>query len=146
MDPTPGAVAEVTPPRGLGSTYVELPGERVLQSPGVTMHMQRSVLVGDDHWAWRTHKTVVLGELTSRIDPQVSRTPTYGTITVQATIDKEGRVTKVKPLYGSNAYLATVTNAIRGWRYQPTYVDNKPVETRAQIELDFHQQTTRNRP
>jgi hypothetical protein len=146
MDPTPGPVAEVTPPRGIRSSYVPLPGERVLESPGVTMRVQRSVQVGDDHWAWRTHKKVVLGELTSRIDPQAPRVPAYGNITVQATIDKEGRVTKVKPLNGSYAFLASVSNAIRGWRYEPTYVDNKPVETQAQIELDFHPQSSRNRP
>jgi hypothetical protein len=143
MDATPGAVTEITPPRGLTASFVPLLGERVLDSPAVTMHVQRSVLVPGDHWVWRTHKTVVLGELTSRIDPQVSRPVTSGTITVQATIDKDGRVTNLKPLNGSFEFLPNVARALRAWRYEPTYLDNKPVETQAQIELDFHPPTRR---
>ncbi len=140
MDAGSGAVTEITPPRGLGSSFVNLPGERVLDSPTVTMHVQRSVLVSADHWVWRTHKKVTIGELTSRIDPQVSHLPvTSGSITVQATIDKDGRVSDLKPLNGSFAFLPSVSKAIREWRYEPTYLDNKPVETQAQIELDFHQ-------
>ncbi len=139
MDAVPGPVTDITPPKGLSSSFVTLPGERVLDSPSVTMHIQRSVLVPGDHWLWHTHKKVALGELTSRIDPQISRLPTtYGSITVQASIDKDGRVTNLKPLNGSFAYLPTVARAIREWRYEPTYLDNKPVETQAQIELDFH--------
>jgi len=139
MDAAPGPVTDITPPRGLSSSFVTLPGERVLESPAVTMHIQRSVLVPGDRWLWHTHKKVALGELTSRIDPQISRPPTTsGSITVQASIDKNGRVSNLKPLNGSFVYLPTVAIAIREWRYEPTYLDNKPVETQAQIELDFH--------
>jgi outer membrane biosynthesis protein TonB len=82
---------------------------------------------------------VVLGELASRVDPQVSQLPVpYGSITVLASIDKDGYVSDVKPLYGSLAFLPNVATAIRSWRYQPTYLDNKPAATEAQIEIDFH--------
>ncbi len=144
MDPAPRPVTEITAPRSLTASYVALSGERVLDSPTVTMHIQRSVLVPGDHWLWNTHKKVALGELTSRVDPQISRLPTTsGTITVQATIDKDGRVTNLKPLNGSFAFLPSVSKAIREWRYEPTYLDNKPVETQAQIELNFHPPTRR---
>ena len=89
-------------------------------------------------------RCVALGELTSRTDPQISHLPTAsGTITVRATIDKDGLVTNLKPLNGSFAFLPSVARAIREWRYQPTYVDNKPVETQAQIEVNFRSPTTR---
>jgi len=120
------------------NTFVNLPGERVIQSPAVTMHIQRSVWVRGGRWFWRGRKKVVLGQLSSRLDPQFPRTARYGTITVQATIDKEGRITSVRPLYGSSVFLLNVSKAIREWRYEPTYVDNKPVETQAKIEVDFH--------
>ena len=139
MDADPHPLIEITAPRSLTASYVALSGERVLDSPTLTMHIQRSVLVPGDHWLWNTHKKVALGELTSRLDPQISRlATTSGTITVQATIDKDGRVTNLKPLNGSFAFLPSVSKAIREWRYEPTYLDNKPVETQAQIELDFH--------
>ena len=120
------------------NTFVNLPGERVIQSPAMTMHIQRSVWVRGGRWFWRGRKKVVLGQLSSRLDPQIPRTARYGTITVQATIDKEGRITSVRPLYGSSAFLLNVSKAIHEWRYEPTYVDNKPVETQAKIEVDFH--------
>jgi hypothetical protein len=138
MDAAPSTVTEITPPKSLTASFVTLPGERVLDSPTVTMHIQRSVRVPGDHWLWRSHKKVALGELTSRVDPQISHLPASGTITVQATIDKDGRVSNLKPLNGSFTFLPSVARAIREWRYEPTYLDNKPVETQAQLELDFH--------
>jgi hypothetical protein len=147
MDVPEARAIEITPPKGLTKdlavSYVNLPGERVLRSGSLTMHIERSVRVPGDHipgerWLWRGHKTVVLGELTSRVDPQVSQLPVpYGSITVLASIDKDGYVSNVKPLYGSLAFLPNVAAAIRGWRYQPTYLDNKPADTQAQIEIDF---------
>jgi hypothetical protein len=148
MDVPEARVIEVTPPRSLTgnltASFVNLPGERVLRSGSITMHIERSVRIPGDRipgerWLWRGHKKVVLGELASRVDPQVSQLPApYGSIAVLATIDKEGYITNVKPLYGSLAYLPNVAAAIRNWRYQPTYLENKPVETEAQIEIDFH--------
>ncbi len=147
MDVPETRVIEVTPPRNLTgnltASYVNLPGERVLRSGPLTMHIERSVRIPGDRipgerWLWRGHKKVVLGELSSRVDPQVSQLPVpYGSITVLATIDKDGYVGNVKPLYGSLALLPNVAAAIRDWRYQPTYLDNKPADTQAQIEIDF---------
>jgi hypothetical protein len=148
MDVPEARAIEITPPKGLtkdlAASYVNLPGERVLRSGSLTVHIERSVRVPGDHipgerWLWRGHKTVILGELASRVDPQVSQLPVpYGSITVLANIDKDGYVSNVKPLYGSLAFLPNVAAAIRSWRYQPTYLDNKPADTQAQIEIDFH--------
>jgi len=147
MDVADARVIEVTPPRNLTgnltASYVNLPGERVLRSGSLTMHIARSVRIPGnripgERWIWRGHKKVVLGELESRVDPQVSQLPVpYGSITVLATIDKDGYVSDVKPLYGSLAFLPNVAGALRNWRYQTTYLDNKPAETQAQIEIDF---------
>jgi len=132
-------------PASRSASFVSLPGERVLQSPGVTMHVQRSVWVRADHWFWHGHKKVALGALSSRVDPQPPRSASpSGTIAVQAIIDQEGRVTILKPLYGSLAYLPNVSRAIRDWRYEPTYIDNKPVETLAKIEVNFHSPSARS--
>jgi hypothetical protein len=139
MDVPEVRVMELTPPSSRTASFVVLPGERVLRSASVTMHIQRSVWVHGDHWLWHSHKKVALGELTSRVDPQSSHFPTTsGTITVQVTIGKDGRVSNLKPLNGSFALLPSVARAIREWRYEPTYLDNKPVETQALVEVDFH--------
>jgi Gram-negative bacterial TonB protein C-terminal/PilZ domain len=139
MDTNPGPAMAITPPRGIGFSFVTIPGERVIDSPGMTVHIRRAVRVPAEHWIWRNRKQVALGELASRIDPpQAAHQPVAGAITVQAMIDKDGRIIDLKPLNGSFSFLPSVTRAVHEWRYEPTYLDGKPVETRAEIEIDFH--------
>jgi hypothetical protein len=155
MDVPEARVIEVNPPRNLTgnltASFVDLPGQRVLHSGSVAMRIERSVRIPRDRipgerLIWRVHKKVVLGELASRVDPQVSQLPIpYGSITVLASIDKDGYVTNVAPLYGSLAFLPNVAAALREWRYQPTYLDNKPADTQARIQIDFQQPATRAR-
>jgi PilZ domain/Gram-negative bacterial TonB protein C-terminal len=149
MDVPRPRTVEVTPPRSLTATltasasYVDLPGERVIHSPAFTIHIERSVKIPreripGERWLFRGRKKVVVGELASRVDPQIQQASLpYGSITVEATIDKDGYVSDVQPLYGSYGLLPNVFRAIRDWRYTPTYVDNKRVETQAKIEIDF---------
>jgi len=149
MDVPEPRVVEVTPPRSLtgtltaSSSYVDLPGERVIHSSAFTIHIQRSVKIPreripGERWLFRGHKKVVVGELASRVDPQIQQASVpNGSITVEATIDKDGYVSEVQPLYGSYGLLPNVFRAIRDWRYEPTYVDNKRVETQAKIEIDL---------
>lgn len=126
------------------SAYVQLPGERVLRSPSLTMHIQRSVWVKASHWFWHSRKKVDLGELAAHTEPKMppfprgAGKPAYGSVTVLATIAKNGKISSVRPLYGSAQLLPNVSAALRGWRYQPTYVDGQPSETLARIEVDFH--------
>jgi Gram-negative bacterial TonB protein C-terminal/PilZ domain len=146
MDTGDSRVTEITPPRGLTSSFMTLPGERVLEASGLTMHIRRSVRVPANHWIWHNHKQLVLGELTSRVDPQPARVaPGSGSVTVQASIDKDGQISDLKPVNGSFVFLPSVALALRQWRYQPTYLDGKAVETRAEIEIDFHTPGTASR-
>ena len=126
------------------NSFVSLPGERVIDSPSVTMHVQRSVWLRAGLRFWRRRKKVEVGQLSAHVDPQTPRAQRFGSITVQATIDKQGRITGINPLYGSLAFLPTVSRALSAWRYQPTYIDNKPVETVAKIEVDFHSSPVRS--
>ena len=123
------------------SAYMQWPGERVVRSPNMTLHIQRWVWVKSNHWLWHGRKKVDLGELTARVDPQMPRSaPAFGSITVLAAIGKNGQISNVRPLYGPAQLLPSVSAALHGWRYQPTYVDGKPTETLARIEVDFHSQ------
>jgi hypothetical protein len=139
MDVAETHVMEITPPRGITSSFVTLPGERVLEVSGMTLHIRRAVRVPSDRWIWRSKKQLVLGELSTRVDPQVARGgPGYGSVTIQAIIDKDGNVSDLKPLRGPSSLLPSVTRAVREWHYEQSYLDGKPVETRAEIEVEFH--------
>jgi Gram-negative bacterial TonB protein C-terminal/PilZ domain len=137
MDVAENRVMEITPPRGISSSFVTLPGERVLEIAGMTVHIRRAVRVPSDRWLWHSKKQLVLGELSSRVDPQRAH-GSYGSVTLQAMIDKDGSVGDLKPVDGSSALLPSVTRAVHEWHYEPSYLDGKPVETRAEIEIDFH--------
>jgi len=128
------------------ASFINLPGERVVQSPAVTIHIRRAVWVRGHHWFWRGHKKVAVGQLAFSVDPQLPRSDRNGTLTVQAIIDKDGRVTRLRPLYGSLAFWPSVSSAVHEWRYEPTYLDSKPAETMARIEVDFHSPARTNRP
>jgi hypothetical protein len=108
------------------------------------MHVQRSVWLRGGLGFWRRRKKVEVGQLSAQVDPQIPHRPRFGSITVQAVIDEQGRITGIRPLYGSTDFLPTVSRALSAWRYQPTYVDNKPVETLARIEIDFHSSSARS--
>jgi hypothetical protein len=139
MDVPAARVVELTSTSHTKS-FVLLPGEQILKSNAMTIHVRRLVRVPGDHWLlWRGRKKVVVGGLTSRVDPQIPHAPTsYGTITVQATIAEDGQVISLTSVNGNLAFLSNVSAAVNEWRYEPTYVDNRQVETQAQIEVDFH--------
>jgi hypothetical protein len=147
MDVPENRIIDLHPPKGRSPSLVDLPGERVIKSASLTVHIQRSVVVSGEHWWWSWHsgkKKVVLGDLRSRVDPDASHVPTgAGTVSVRVTVDKDGNVTNLKPINGSITLVPSVARAIREWHYAPTTLDGKPVETQAYIRIDFHPAATR---
>jgi hypothetical protein len=141
LDVPESRVIEVTPPSSHAS-LVSLPGERVFQSPSVTIHIQRSILMpaGPKAWLSGRSKKVLLGELLSRVDPQTPhlQVRSGASVSVRAVLDKNGRVENLKPVNGSITLVPSVIRAVREWRYQPTLLDGKPVETEAYVLVEFH--------
>jgi hypothetical protein len=72
MDPLQSSILEIRSPTGFRSSVLELPSERVLESPSVTMRIQRSILLPPTRrwWPFNRNKKAVVGELLSRVDPQ----------------------------------------------------------------------------
>ncbi len=123
----------------------------MIRAAAGTVHIRRMVRVPGEHipgqrWLWKGKFDVTLGDVVSRIDPGVVQSAgATGSLTVQATIDKDGYVTDLKPLYGNFAMLPAVSRTVRNWRYDPTYLDNKRVETTAQVEFDLSPVAATNR-
>jgi len=142
MDPPRNQIFEVHLPSGRQASYLRLPGERVLESPSITVRIQRSVLLPATHAGWPFHRTkkVVVGELISRVDPQAAQLPTVpaNAIRVKATVRKDGHLENVRLILGPGNLLPAVTNALRDWRYQPTLVDGNQVETQCDLLFQFH--------
>jgi hypothetical protein len=142
MNPPRSQVLDVRLPRGYQASFFSLPGERVLESSTATMHIQRSVLMPAPHGGWfsNRNKKVVVGELISRADPQIAQLPANSgsSVRVSAIVAKDGRIETVSLIRGPANLAAAAAQALHEWRYQPTWVDDKPVETQCYVVIQFH--------
>jgi Gram-negative bacterial TonB protein C-terminal/PilZ domain len=142
MDTPARQVMEIHLQRASHASFFDLPGERVLESRSVTMHIQRSVRLPAMHsvWPFNRNKKVVIGGLMSRVDPQLAQAQVSSGdfIRVTAIVNENGRVESVKPIRGRANLVPTVLKAVQEWRYQPTLVDGKPVETKCDVLIQFH--------
>jgi hypothetical protein len=147
MDAPRNRVLEVRLPSARQASFLRLPGDRVLETPSVTMHIERSVLMPATHAGWPFHRNreVVIGELISRADPQAAPFPTgtVNSVRVKARISADGHIENVKPILGPPYLVTAVAKALHEWRYQPTLVDGKPAETLCYVVFEFHPQTYR---
>jgi hypothetical protein len=147
MDTPPRQVMEIHLQRGSGGSFFNLPGEHVLESPSATIRIQRSVRMPPGHSVlpnplhpFGRSKKVEIGGLMSRVDPQLvqAQIGPGEFIRVVASINENGQVESVKPVRGRANLVPVVLKAVQEWRYQPTLVDGKPVETKSDVLIEFH--------
>lgn len=60
-----------------------------------------------------------------------------GTVILSAMVAKDGSVTKLKLVKGSQLLAAEAIRAASQWRYSPFILDGKPIEVQTQIVMDF---------
>lgn len=89
----------------------------------------------------RVSQGVSQGLVIKRVQPKYPQaalsTHAHGAVQIEATIDKEGKVTNVKVLNGDPMLAKAATDAVRQWRYKPYYLDGEPVEIQTQITVNF---------
>jgi protein TonB len=61
-----------------------------------------------------------------------------GTVVLQAIIGKEGRVQDLKVLDGHPLLVRAAMDAVKTWRYQPTLLNNEPVDVLTEIDVKFN--------
>ena len=150
---TPGRRIVELRASGDDNSFVNVPGERMLSSSAVTMHIHRSVRLPNESSGWLFHrdkeKKVAVGDLVTRVEPQVPASQLAGndSVQVRARIAPDGSVESVRSLHGEQRLLPVVLKAVHGWHFQPTLVDGKAVETQSDVLIQFHPpQIRRARP
>lgn len=142
MDVPRDRILDIRLPPGYQPYFFRLPIERVLESPSATMYIERSVRIPAAHmgWPFARNKRVVVGELIARVDPLPAEIPasSASTVRILATVAKNGRIRNLRPILGPPDLVPAALKALREWRYQPTLVDNKPVETQCYVVIQFH--------
>jgi TonB family protein len=61
-----------------------------------------------------------------------------GMVKLRAVVAKNGAVQGIKVLSGEGILANAAVEAVRQWRYQPTWIDGRPVNVVTTITVDFH--------
>ncbi|MGA2418793.1 MAG: PilZ domain-containing protein [Candidatus Acidiferrum sp.] len=144
-----GGEALVTPNEGDAPLRVDLGEEVLAHLPSLEIRARRFVMVPGEG-AGRHHKArrerLVVGPMISRVTPQPPASATNSastsqfteqTVFVRATIRGDGDVVYVDPLSGPLALIPGVITAVRQWRYEPSSLGGKPIETQVELMLTF---------
>jgi TonB family protein len=81
------------------------------------------------------------GQLAQRVDPdyplEAINAGIEGTVQLRASVTAAGSVRVVSVLGGPELLVPPALKAVRGWRYTPTLLDGKPIETEQDIAIVF---------
>ncbi len=74
----------------------------------------------------------------SPVYPQLARQARIqGIVRLEAVIDEQGRITDLKVISGHPLLVQSALDAVRQWRYQPTILNNVPVQVATTIDVNF---------
>jgi protein TonB len=74
----------------------------------------------------------------SPVYPQLARQARIqGVVRLEAVIDEQGRITDLKVISGHPLLVQSALDAVRQWRYQPTVLNNVPVQVATTIDVNF---------
>ena len=79
--------------------------------------------------------------LITRVDPRYPplavQTHLQGTVIVDAIIDEHGDVVEVKVVSGPPLLIQSALDAVRRWKYEPTYLNDEPVAVQLNVTVQF---------
>ena len=141
-NPPPSFFPVVPPGAGNLPRLLELPSETIIDTATVVIHSRRFVFVPAEPGPESSHKPkkVRIGERISKV------TPTYpaqvaqgmnGNVHLRAIIGKDGTVASVRTIDGPTILIPAATDAIRQWRYEPTLLDQQPIEMQEEFTIEF---------
>ena len=89
----------------------------------------------------RISQGVTQGLLLKRVQPvypnQAMQMRIQGAVQLQATINKQGRITSVKVLSGDAILSRAAVEAVNQWKYIPYFLNGEPVDIQTQITVNF---------
>ena len=89
----------------------------------------------------RVSEPMQQAQLIERIVPRypalARQTRKEGTVLLHAIINVEGRITRLEVVSGSPLFVQDAMDAVRQWRYRPTYLNGEPVEVETSITVIF---------
>jgi hypothetical protein len=142
-EPNPPSPDFVTIPSKSGKPLRAIfPQKQIASSSSLTITTQLSVVVPPEFdQAGNQASRLKAGKLVSYVLPRNPRPgDRYGaeeTVKVRATIGQQGLVTEIKPVSGPIFLLSSTMSAVRLWRYKPTLLNERPIETHQDVTIIF---------
>ena len=69
--------------------------------------------------------------------PLARQTHTQGTVVIDAILDESGSVVEMKVISGPALLIPAALEAVRKWKYQPTYLNDEPIAVQMNINVTF---------
>ena len=80
-------------------------------------------------------------QLVQKVEPQYPPVAkiahVQGTVVIDAVISKDGSVISEHAVSGPGLLVASALNAVKQWKYKPTYLNGQPVDLAMQVTVDF---------
>jgi TonB family protein len=133
----------VAPAAGSPPRLLELPPERIMDTVTMLIYSRQFVFVAAQpgpEWSHNPEK-VQIGERLSHIEPvypaQAAQKRMGGTVHLRATIGKDGAVESVRSISGPTLLIPAAIDAVRQWKYEPTLLEQHPIEMQEDITIEF---------
>ncbi len=60
-----------------------------------------------------------------------------GTVVIDAIVDEQGNVVEAKIVSGPPLLIGSALEAVRKWKYEPTYLNDQPVPVQLNVTVTF---------
>jgi len=136
-----GDVSTSPVPQPTPTFFLTLPDEAVSASSSVAISSRRLIPTPPGFKPQGQNKNLLVGRLLRRVDPsyplEAVQQRIEGTVQLHAVIGKDGKIQSLEPVSGPPLLVGSAEIAVREWRYGPTLLDGRPIQTQADIRLIF---------
>lgn len=129
---TAGTSSDLGIPNSLGDPLPALAKPPEPPKAAAPAEAPRRVVIGGSVLAAR-----IIDRPQPRYPPLAVQMRVEGVVLLHGVISKEGRVVKLEVRSGHPLLVRAALEAVERWRYQPTYLNQQPVEVEAPIEVRF---------
>jgi protein TonB len=144
--PRPAQIREETGDATNSNSYTSIdsssgPLSSDLQPAGPVVPLPAEIKKPEEKRPMKISEPVLQAQLISRIEPRYPiialQTRREGTVLLHAIISRDGRITALEVVSGSPLFVQAALDAVRQWRYRPTYLGSEPVEVDTSITVIF---------
>lgn len=90
------------------------------------------------HGGGRLKEAQLISKVAPIYPPAARQIHLVGSVVIQAVIDTTGELTNLRVVSGPPLLQLAALDSVRQWKYQPMYLDDKPVPAETLITVEFH--------